>query len=697
MLSDILLILYSWVIFGLLHGITFPFIARKLHTLLADAGWGISRSFGWLLVALPVWYLSHLGIPLNTKPGVWSVLILCLLASAYSIAQNRDELRNILKKIKPYILTQELLFAFGLLFLSVVRSYNPDINGLEKFMDGGLIISYQKSATLPLQDMWLAGYTFNYYTFGHFMGSIITFLLGIPVAKSYNILLGFMMGLTMILSGSFVMNALVPFREKKGRVFPILLSGGIAAYVVAFAGNTQTAWYFLKNRKFEGYWYPDATRFIERTIHEFPSYSFIVSDLHAHVWNLSNALTLLTLIGIWVGVLSQTKKGFEQKISNNYLFLSAAMGLLMGVLTMTSTWDALVYALFFGLTSLILLAKNYRLFYKIFITGFIIVVTMLISSSPWWLNFDSISEGAAIATEKSPIWQLLTLWIGHAGVGIVAASTLIYLYLKKKLPTTKGLLILGMILTGLSLLILPEFFYMKDIYLTQPRANTMFKLTYQGFIFLSITMSWFFGYLLVSRTLHKVIQFGLYMIVGVVILTIGIYPYFGYRDYYGLKITTTCENERVLCPKFTGTYKGLDGVASWLEIQEPGDYAAILWLQKNVDGQPHILEAVGDSYTTFARISTFSGLPTVLGWRVHEWLWRGSYDLAGQRSGEVESIYIDPLTENSQRLLNEYQVEYVIVGNKEREAYPTLQLPQLKKLGRVVFEKSDTIIIQRDL
>jgi uncharacterized membrane protein len=163
------------------------------------------------------------------------------------------------------------------------------------------------------------------------------------------------------------------------------------------------------------------------------------------------------------------------------------------------------------------------------------------------------------------------------------------------------------------------------------------------------------------------------------LLAVMIYPYFGYKSFYAnLK-----------------HYQGLDGL-SWLRKQTPGDYAAILWLRNNVVGQPVILEAVGESYTTYGRISTFTGLPTVLGWRVHEWLWRGGFDIPGQRTTEVKLIYEQPQSAQAHQLLNQYKVQYIIIGSKEREAYPSIKLLELLELGQLVFHQDQTYIIKLD-
>lgn len=119
-----------------------------------------------------------------------------------------------------------------------------------------------------------------------------------------------------------------------------------------------------------------------------------------------------------------------------------------------------------------------------------------------------------------------------------------------------------------------------------------------------------------------------------------------------------------------------------------------MWMRENIKGQPNIAEAVGESYTTFNRVSAFTGFPTILGWRVHEWLWRGSFDIPGTRTPEVETIFQLPTSYEAKQKLRQYNVEYIFVGDKEREAYANLDPVGLKSLGDVVFEAGDTFVIK---
>ena len=55
-------------------------------------------------------------------------------------------------------------------------------------------------------------------------------------------------------------------------------------------------------------------------------------------------------------------------------------------------------------------------------------------------------------------------------------------------------------------------------------------------------------------------------------------------------------------------YKGLNA-ASFLENDFAEDVAGIKWLKKNVKGSPVVLEANGDSYSGYERVSAMTGLP----------------------------------------------------------------------------------------
>jgi uncharacterized membrane protein len=144
-----------------------------------------------------------------------------------------------------------------------------------------------------------------------------------------------------------------------------VFAGIFAVFLVALGANGHTLWYFFSHNGFDAYWYPDATRFIERTIHEFPSYSFVVCDLHAHVLALPVDLFLLLTIFMWLKELFALRSFDKLKslVKENFFWLSALMGALFGVLVMTNTWDVMIYGLLVAIVSIFSLLQNKKLFF----------------------------------------------------------------------------------------------------------------------------------------------------------------------------------------------------------------------------------------------------------------------------------------------------------------------------------------------
>lgn len=162
-------------------------------------------------------------------------------------------------------------------------------------------------------------------------------------------------------------------------------------------------------------------------------------------------------------------------------------------------------------------------------------------------------------------------------------------------------------LCAIGLIIIPELVYVRDIYEeSYARSNTMFKLTYQAFILFGICMS----YIITRFLLWKKSGFCRCSAES------GWYCFYTF-GYFGTSVYSWFGNIFDL-----SEYRGLDATA-YLENVFSEDAGAIRWLDETIEGQPVVLEANGDSYSDYERVSAMTGLPTVLGWYVHEWLWRG--------------------------------------------------------------------------
>ena len=391
-----------------------------------------------------------------------------------------------------------------------------------------------------------------------------------------------------------------------------------------------------------------------------------MADLHGHMNDIPVIILFMAILFAFSLTVSQSLIDWRLVIPT---------GFLLSVAFMTNAWDFAVYGLVFGLTSLI--QKIYSTNIKTamtntFTNGVTIILFWYLFTLPFTLDFIPMAEGLRLSDSHTPFYQLFVLYGGFWLICLPFIFYIIYLLLKRKKVFSSDLFVVGLILTATLLIIIPEIGYIKDIYIYEHRrANTMFKLVYQAFIIYSLVS----GYILIklkSNVFYKIIF-------GIVFVCHLIYPYFAIKSYYGLI-----------------NYKGLYGL-NYLKEMYPDNYNAIQWINKNISGQPVILEAVGDSYTTFNQVSSSTGLPTVEGWIVHEWLWRGGYDKPAARQTDVQKIYESTDLSEVKSLLQKYFVQYIFLGDKEREKYPNLNEKNFSNLGaKVIFSSGQTKIYKLD-
>ena len=684
MAFDLLSVSWWWVWWVVLGLAGWP-IANKIFKNWESKGYLFGKVFGVGMVTTIIWVLGLLKIVPFVQFAALGVTLLTGLL-LWKVAA--------VKKINwRVVLAEELIFGGCLLIWSWVKAHEPTINGLEKFMDYGFMNSMLKGSYFPPKDMWFAGESINYYYFGHLILAVVTKLSGMKLAYTFNLMLATIFAFAF--SQAFVI-ARYLFQDLSKTVK--LAGATLTAFLLSLAGNLQTIYAFTRGYSGETpppfweifsnfsswnsvlagwnlYWYPNATRFIPLTIHEFPSYSFAVSDIHGHVLSIPLALTALALI----------INMFWKKREINW-WEYTIYGLVCGWLFMTNALDGPIYLGLFGVCLLgkhILEIKKYwkELLRGVLMAGGIFTLTVL----PFLISFKPFVSGIGVncfpitmetgkkigpflfenKCQSPPLWMLLILW------GF-------FLYCAVKLFWSKGNPVFKVwSIFCLGLIIFPEFFYFKDIYPAHFRSNTMFKLGYQAFMMMSLVSGYVITRTVVERKKNRWFLAGLVPL----LFLVSIYPYFSVNSYFGrLK-----------------TYQGLYGLG-WFEERYPGDWAAANWLAENTTPglQPTILEANGDSYTDSNRISVFSGLPTVAGWTVHEWLWRGGYEPISKRAEEVRIVYESPLSPDAITTLKKYQVKFIIVGEGERQKYPMLNELQIAELGKKVFSQMGTTIYQID-
>ncbi|EKD43988.1 MAG: hypothetical protein ACD_72C00045G0002 [uncultured bacterium] len=683
MFSDFLLLLFFATSTLLLQFLGFPFLLNWLKKSAPQPEWWAwGRIIGWLVMGLTIWFTAHLGLPINNTVGFWAVFVFWLVAVYYFFPwKSLQSMKKFVRTYRQQIFMQEMLFLTGFLFLGLIRTFNPMVLDLEKFMNIGLMQGYLRSPTLPAIDMWLAGEIINYYSFGHFLGSLLLRFWHVSAEFGFNLLAGWMMGLILMEAYVLIQTLLRNFISIKNKLsWSLAIAGLMGALLIVFGGNSHPIWYWLTNRSFTGYWYPEAVRFINFTIHEIPAYSFVVSDLHAHFWSIPLVLFTIFVAWQWAQTIFDLKIVKSKKlIKNSSLIINnLILGGMLGVLGMTNTWDMMIYGLFLIILGSMMMVASKKTFWVIVMASWQVIAGALIAIAPWWLNFYSIVKGVFWVSGRSPLWQLAVLWSGHVLLSLIAIIMVGFLLKKQPKLKSSTIFILSLGLISLICILLPEVIYFKDIYPTFQRANTMFKFTFQGFILMNLLIGWLIGFLMQKQTWLGIIWRGILLaIIGLFFLLVMNYPFLSYPNYY---------------QQFRKR-QSLNGL-TWLANANPAEYQAILWLRNQTEGRPVVLEAVGESYSVFARVSAFSGLPTVIGWRAHEWLWRGGPEIPTERSRDVQWIYEKPLSLQASYFLDKHQVRYIFIGNKEREAYK-FDLKEVLTLGEIVFQQGSVIILER--
>jgi len=310
------------------------------------------------------------------------------------------------------------LIAVGLYLVAIfIRVRNPDvwdvIWGGEKPMDLTYFTAVLKSATFPPYDPWFAGGYINYYYYGFVYTGVLTKILGIIPTIAYNLNLSMLFSFTGMAVFSIAYDLVAWRQEAKNSLQSLvsrlnqkaIVAGLIAATLAILLGNLgevgvlTDAWYKAGNPTLEesiplvgtavrtldggfkvmsgapapiypGDWFWTATRSLNwndgeaAPITEFPFFTFLYGDLHAHM--ISLPLTMLALA--WaVSLVLKTKDKKEtrdqrpetdldqpqspasslQPLSSSWwetalIWFTGALAI--GVLQATNIWDLPTYA-----------------------------------------------------------------------------------------------------------------------------------------------------------------------------------------------------------------------------------------------------------------------------------------------------------------------------------------------------------------
>lgn len=748
---------FKWWLVVLVSGISCMPLCASLFGSFSGRGWLFSKTIGIALSGWLIWMFSSIKLFRFNTLGCYTALFIVLLINFVLLYLSK---RGKLNKSKEYadsylsfsvteenikhMLISELVFIALFIFWTYLKGFAPDAHGTEKQMDYGFMQALMKSEYMPPEDLWLSGFSLNYYYVGQFFAVYLTKLSGVGCEYGYNLMLMMIASFAYCLPASLIYNVAKDHansryenRSHTAVEFFSILSGNLAGIAVLFAGNMH---YVIKcvlapifrsllgidkmaeatGYTFSNYWFPDATRYIgydpdtaDKTIHEFPLYSVVLGDLHAHVINIIFVITVLAILYTYLRNRKERYRIFCPQV--------LLTGFFIGLFHTTNYWDFPIYFVVAGavilFTNLIIYRFKIKAWYITACQAAVVIITSKLISLPFSLSFNQISSEIAKCEDHSPIYQLLVLW----GLPIICMFVYLVSLIKEQVQRTQqvsiafekdnlrirplarfirdmegsDLFVLTIMLCAAGLILLPELIYVKDIYTGDfKRANTMFKLTYQAFIMFGIGMGYIFIRGLFFEADKRVRRFA---VIGVVLLlwTTG---------YFGVATNSWFGNW-----KNTSGYRGIkcDEYMKNINLQ---DYDAINWINSNIEGRPVMLEVNGDSYTDYCRVSVLTGLPTLLGWRTHEWLWQsdgsGDYpEIMTERRTMIETVYTSEDLAFVSNVIRDNSIEYIYVGDCERNDFLNLlNHEMILSLGDVVYpadfnmgdEYSKTYIVKID-
>ena len=606
---------------------------------------------------------------------------------------------------------EELIILF--VFILVVWFLGFKIPGsqTERLMDFGFMKMMDNSDWLPAMDMWAAGDKINYYYFGQYLMTFLSKASFVPVEDAYSLAMDTIM--TVCLVYVFKLTREITLHVKDAKKAFTWICPVISSVLVTLAGNFHYVVYyrFIPDiwRLFglEGdvpsYWMADSTRYIginpvnpeDQTIHEFPAYSFLIGDLHAHVIDI---ITVLLLLGVLLSIFMEYRNRDDSDVSAFRDLLNPNIiiaGFLIGISSMTNYWN---YPIYFVVSGAVILAANLRRFKKLLHSlvvtlgqGVVILLIIHLVKFVFELNFVKMESGIVISKYHSALYQYLVLWgLPIALVTIWLVSVIVKtvegeserrgLIKFLSVPDAGDVFVTILALCGIGLTIMPELIYVRDIYENGfPRANTMFKLTFEAFILLGICQGYISCRLLSEkpertddlRYINKFYFRKRLLIVLSVLL-------------FGTCFYTLTASKQWVGSISTWTYQGLDSMKT-VKADLGDEMLGIEWIDTNTPKDAVVVQAAGTSYSLYDVVSVLTGRPTIAGWQTHEWLWHNSYDYINDRNMEVQEIYVGTDFDLKKTIIEKYNVDYIFVGSKEYEKYGFINTEDLLKLGRIVY------------
>jgi YYY domain-containing protein len=402
--------------------LTVPLAFRSLRWL-PDRGVVLARPLGLLFVSWLVW--------LGASVGVWSfgrtsIVLSILLLAAVSGAvfwRNKTLILGTARRQWRYLVTVEVLFIVAYFVFLMIRAANPDLwhayRGGEKPMDLSYLTAVAKSVSFPPFDPWYAGGYINYYYFGFVPIATLMRLTGIVPAVAYNLAVPLLFAMTFTAAFSVGLNLTEALRQRmRLAVSPrsTMTAGVITAMLVAVLANLDGAVQLIQatGRVFGtgsfgqfDFWRSSRLMPGQISITEFPFWSFLFGDLHAHMISLPFQVTTVGVAANLV-LSARSAVGVRQRAPG-----IAWLALLIGAFAAINAWDVPTYGLLATgtLAVMVLISDRAGLgpraggMFLLILTGFSALAYLLFL--PFHQNYDSVFDGIFMSRWRTVAWHYM--------------------------------------------------------------------------------------------------------------------------------------------------------------------------------------------------------------------------------------------------------------------------------------------------
>ncbi len=708
-----------WFLALFLVGIAALPLAYVLFPYLDDRGAGFAKVLGLALSTFLSDFLVRYRLLHQGGLVVWVSLCLVATASALCFSSRRREMAEFWRQRRRALLAGEAVFTLGFVLFLGLRSFNPEICWGEKPMDFSILNILVRTRSLPPSDPWFSGAPLGYYVFGQEMVAFLTLATALSTRFTFNLAFG-------LLGGSIAQGAFCLARGWAGR----LRAGVAGAAFTLVLGNLAGLREWLVNqhvrgesRHFDWHYFWATSRVVPDTINEYPLWSLLFADLHAHVL----ALPLFLLVAACALQLLRAHADPASRASRR-LLCALALGFAMAVQALTNAWDVPLLGgllvLLLCLTALseprlglgalsraaasflVALAASIAFLRPLWVRGGGVpglgwnvergargadVLThfgfFFFLSLAWWATSASthLARGGAGRAPRLLVYAVtaLVLAVGFLSAeALCAAGILLFLFAVFRMAEQpEDRLAFGFLATAFFLVLFTQRAFIYD------RMNTFFKLYFEAWPLFAVATA-----VLVFRSPNRAGAFENWpgVLRGALFLLLAC----------GVFTTAAAARGGIFAPSNPSRPAGgpgrpsLDGL-HYLEKLRLGEYRAVLWLRQTLAGTPVVLEAQGASYQDFSRISMLTGLPTVLGWEHHVKQRGNPESEVVARRQAIQEIYSGTDLAKAKHLLRRYHVGYVYVGWLERQTYPGPGLSKFetaKDLFAVSYENRDVKI-----